>query len=108
MKPLDPNKITGIWSPGPGKRLPETTRALATRDSLLRMAARSIPGSAREKARQLRQMLARYQCGRWKRDRLDGALPDRDAILFTLLQVRDAIPSERSIRRAIRGPREAQ
>lgn len=94
---------------GRGRRSPQTRLLLDERDRLLIEAARFYPGlSHREAARQIRIALLRYQTGRFRRSRLALTCPHQagrlDAVLWMILKVRDAIPSERSIRRALSFP----
>jgi hypothetical protein len=47
--------------------------------------------------------LLRYQTGRWQRERTEALCPPQhagrlDALLWAILKVRDAVPSERLIR----------
>jgi len=97
---------------GRGHSKPAMVLTLAVRDHLLREARRRfcIGISDRQAARQLHTALTRYQAGRWRRSRVDVTCPHQgeqiDALLWTILKVRDVIPSERSIRRILsfRGP----
>lgn len=115
MKAVDPSKITGIWSPGPGHRRPETLRALARRDSLLRMAARChFAGlSERTQAAMIAAKLDQYRNrGGWRRDRIEATCPARhhgrlEEIFFALLKVRDLEPSIGTICRALAAIRAA-
>jgi hypothetical protein len=89
---------------GRGRRTPATLLALDERDRCLIEAACHFPGfSDREIARRLRSLLLIYRQGAWRRDRVDALCPPRhagrlEAVLWMLLKVRDAIPSERTIR----------
>lgn len=89
-----------------GRRKPQTLRAIATRDTLLRLAARSIDGSSREKARRLHSALLRFRSGPWRRLQSEAVCPDRYAgeieeVLFVILRTRDAVPSLCTIRNAL-------
>ena len=91
---------------GRGRRSPRLLLELDERDRYLIEAAKFFPGlSDRETARLLRSRLQIYQQGRWRRSRSEIWCPhpaDRvEAVLWALLRVRDAIPSERTIRAAI-------
>jgi hypothetical protein len=92
---------------GVGQRSPATKLAIDERTALLREAARRFPGSSqREAARLIRTALQRYRDGRWQRDRADLTCPaqHRDkltATLWMLLRVRDSLPSEATVRRAL-------
>jgi hypothetical protein len=99
---------------GRGRRSPDFLLRQDERDRYLVEAARCYPGqSDREIARQLRLALARYRDGRWRRDRSEYTCPAQHRgklteVLYFLLRVRDAVPSETTIRRAlaIRDPRD--
>ena len=92
---------------GRGRRTPQTMLLLDERRALLVEAARFYPGlSQRETARRLRIALQRYQLGRWRRTRADLTCPKDHAgkltgVLWMLLRVRDHVPSEMTIRRAL-------
>ena len=67
---------------------------------------RFYPGcSDREIARRLRTAIQLYQGGRWRRERADVECPHAagklTAVLWMLLRVRDFVPSEMTIRRAL-------
>jgi hypothetical protein len=89
---------------GRGRRTPRVRLALDERNALLIEAAQFFPGcSDREVARLIRTALLRFQLGSWRRDRSEALCPPRhagrlDAVLWCLLKIRDAIPSERLIR----------
>jgi hypothetical protein len=89
---------------GRGHRSPQTLLLIDERDGLLREAARFYPGASdREAARLIRAALSRYRDGRWRRDRSEATCPvqHRDKLVQTMwrvLKVRDAIPSDRTIR----------
>jgi hypothetical protein len=93
---------------GPGCRTPQTLLLIDERDVLLRLSSGFHPGcSDREVARRLRTALLRYQTGRWRRDRSELTCPPQHAgklieVLWMLLRVRDHVPSEMTIRRALR------
>ena len=87
-----------------GHRTPQTLLLIDERDALLTEAARFYPGASdREIARLLRTALLRYQRGAWRRERTEALCPPRNAgkltaVLWMILKVRDAIPSERLVR----------
>jgi hypothetical protein len=90
-----------------GRRSNQTYLQIYERNRYLVEAARHFPNqSDREVARRLRYRLAVYRDGRWRRTRSETWCPhppDRlEATLWKLLRVRDAIPSEMTIRRALR------
>ena len=91
-----------------GKRTPRTLLAIDERNALLREAARlhCAGMSDREAARYLRSRLLIYQQGAWRRDRSEALCPPRHAgkltaMLWMVLKVRDHVPSEMTIRRAL-------
>jgi hypothetical protein len=91
-----------------GHRSAETLDAIARRNSLLVEAARRFCGgmSGREAARFLRTRLLRYECGTWRRSRVETQCPARhagriEAVLWAILKVRDHAPSERTVRAAL-------
>jgi hypothetical protein len=92
---------------GRGKRTPSTLLAIDERDALLVEAALQFSGlSQREQARRLRSALSIYRDGRWRRDRSELTCPPQHrgkltAVCWTLLKVRDFVPSERTIRAAL-------
>jgi len=93
---------------GRGQRSPRTVLMLTVRDYLLCEACRRhFPGlSQREAARLIRIALIRYRQGRFRRERTCDACPACHAgkltgVLWLLLKIRDAIPSEMTVRRAI-------
>jgi hypothetical protein len=91
---------------GVGQRSPSTLLLLDERRVLLRAAAAHFPGlSHREIARRLRTALMRYRDGRWRRTCTELRPPHPpekiDAVLWMILRVRDAVPSEMTIRRAL-------
>jgi hypothetical protein len=94
---------------GRGHRSPNTLLLLDERDRYLRTAARFYPGcSDREIARLLRAVLVTFRNGRWRRDRVETTCPLQhrgklQQVLWLILKTRDAIPSERTIRRALSG-----
>lgn len=93
-----------------GHRLPSTTLRLAIRDHCLREAARRfcVGMSDRQAAAMLHAKISRYSDGRWRRTRADLSSPHDagriDALLWTILKVRDHVPSERLIRLALSSP----
>jgi hypothetical protein len=91
-----------------GRRPPADVLARAVRDHLLRAAAdRFCVGmSDRQAAMVLRTKLDRYRLGAWRRDRVEVQCPDRHRssvteLLWTILKIRDAVPSDRTIRLAL-------
>jgi hypothetical protein len=91
-----------------GVRKPGDVLAGTSRDYLLRLAAeRFFAGASdRQAAEMLHAKLTRYAAGAWRRDRSEERCPDRhrgriEALLREILQTRDAVPSSRSIRRAL-------
>jgi hypothetical protein len=91
-----------------GHRTPATLAAIDERDRLMSEAvAMFMPGiSSRRAAHRLHDALVRYACGAWRRERAAPSCPLRhagriEAMLWEILRVRDHIPSERVIRRAI-------
>lgn len=92
---------------GRGRRSAATLAMLDERNALLIEASRLFPGASdREIARQLRIALVRYRDGRWRRDRIETTCPVRHQgkllqVLWLILKTRDAIPGERTIRRAL-------
>jgi hypothetical protein len=92
---------------GRGRRTPQTLLLLDERDQFLRAAAAYFPGlSHREIARRLHVALSRYRDGRWRRDRVENLCPPQHAgkltaVLWMILRVKDYVPSEATIRRAI-------
>lgn len=91
-----------------GQRSAELLDALARRDELIRTAAaRFLPEmSARSAAAALHAALARYSGLGWRRDRIEVKCPARHVGRITewcwmILKMRDHVPSERVIRRAL-------
>ena len=91
-----------------GRRSIGLLAALGQRDRLLiEAAARFYPGcSQRETARLIHIALSRFRDGRWRRDRIEALCPVQHrgkltATLWRLLKVRDHVPSEMTIRRAL-------
>jgi hypothetical protein len=61
----------------------------------------------REAARLIRQKLSRYQTGAWRRERSATCCPERHAgkltsLLWQLLWLCDAVPSDKTVRRALK------
>jgi hypothetical protein len=113
MKPLLPGDLVGaVVIDGRGRRSPQTQLLIDERNKLLVEAARHFGDvSDREAARMLRSRIAIYRDGRWRRDRVELKCPLRlvghlEATLWMVLKVRDHVPSEITIRRAIRDPRD--
>jgi hypothetical protein len=82
--------------------------AIDERDQFLRAAAAHfcVGMSERAAATMLRTKLTRYQTGPWRRDRFEALCPARhrgriDELLWMILRVRDHVPSEMTIRRAL-------
>ena len=93
---------------GRGRRPPADVLARAIRDHLLRTAAdRFCAGMKRRPAAaKLRTKLIRYREAAWQRDRVEVRCPDRHRgsvteLLWTILKIRDAVPSDRTIRAAL-------
>jgi hypothetical protein len=95
---------------GRGHRTNETLLRLNERDRYLIEAARFYPDmSNRETARQLRIALSTYRAGRWRRDRSEATCPTQHqakltATLWAILKTKDALVSDRTIRRALATP----
>ena len=95
---------------GRGHRTPATLLVLDERDALLIEAAKFYPGASdREIARQLRTALSTYRNGRWRRDRSEATCPVQHrgkltATLWAILKTKDALVSDRTIRRALATP----
>ena len=92
----------------PHGRTDETISILARRDAALREAAdQYCPGwTDHAAARHLHHALTVFAAGPWRRERLSPTLPSRyagkiGAQLWQILKIRPAIPSIRSIRRAL-------
>jgi hypothetical protein len=88
---------------GRGRRTPATLLVLDERDRYLIEAARAhFSGLSHQTARSLRSRLLVYRQGRWRRSCSEVWNPHPaeriEAVLWMLLRVRDAIPSERTIR----------
>ena len=105
MKPLRISDLTHAEAIGRGHgRTPAVQLLIDERDKLLVEAARFFLGvSDREVARQLRIKLLRFQNGSWRREQADLTCPAKHAgkltaVLWSLLKVRDFVPSERLIR----------
>jgi hypothetical protein len=99
MKPVRTSDVASAEPcDGRGRRTPQTLLLLDERDGYLRQAATYFPGcSDRETARRLREALAIYRNGRWRRDRSEALCPPRHAgkltaVLWMILKVRDAPP----------------
>jgi hypothetical protein len=94
----------GVPVDGRGRRSNETYLRLDERDALLiEIARRFYPGlSHLEAAHRLRSRLLIYRNGRWQRTCTELRSPHPaeklDALLWSLLKSRDAIPAVRSIR----------
>lgn len=91
-----------------GRRPPSDVLARAIRDHLLRTAAdRFCTGMTdRQAAMVLRTKLVRYREGGWRRDRVEVRCPDRHRgtiteLFWTVFSIRDATPSDRTIRAAL-------
>jgi hypothetical protein len=104
MKPLRHSPVPD----GRGHRTPQTIMLLDERDALLIEAAHRfcVGMSDRQAARHLRIALLRYQAVRWQRTRSQAICPPQhrgrlDALLWCMLKVRDHVPSEMTIRRAL-------
>lgn len=110
MKRVDPASVVNAEPllRGPGRRLPGTMAAIAERDALLREVARlHFPAvSQREQARRVHDALCRYQSGAWRRERAEAEGAARhhgkiNAHCHAILSLRDHVPSEGAIRRAL-------
>ncbi len=109
MKPVRTIELTSAAPlDGRGQRSPGDVVARSVRDHFLREAARRHCAgmSERAAAAMLRSKLGRYREGGWRRDRSEALCPARHRgtiieQLFCVLMVRDALPSVRSIRRAL-------
>lgn len=93
---------------GRGKRLPETLASIELRNELLREARRRFFPYCpeREAAREIASALSRFQSSAWIRERCLEVCPERHRgrlgeLLWTLLHVRDHVPSFATIRNAI-------
>jgi hypothetical protein len=90
-----------------GRRTNETLLRLDERDALLVAIARRFYGglSRRETAHMLRRSWLLYQQGRWRRTSSELKPPHDaetlDAALWHLLWIKDYVPSEMTIRRAL-------
>lgn len=90
-----------------GHRSPNTLLMLDERDAkLVATARRFFSGmSHRETAHRLRSRLLIYQSGRWRRTSAELRPPhdadSLDAALWCLLRIKDHVPSEMTIRRAL-------
>lgn len=106
MKPLRRSDVTNdVPLGGRGHRTGVTLDAINQRDRLLRQAAdRFCAGMTdRAAAAMLHTKIARYRSGAWRRDAAELLCPVRyrgtiTELLWCLLKVRDAVPSERLIR----------
>jgi hypothetical protein len=93
---------------GRGRRTPQTLLLIDERDALLvEIARRFYPGvSQRVAAHRLRRSWLLYQQGRWRRTCVELKPPhdarSLDAALWGLLWIKDYVPSEMTIRRALR------
>lgn len=105
MKPLRHPLV-----PGPGHRTPQTMLLLDERNKYLVEASRFFRSpSDREVARQLRTALSTYRDGRWRRDRACEVCPPQHqgkltATLWAILKTKDALVSDRTIRRTLAIP----
>jgi hypothetical protein len=92
---------------GRGCRTPQTRLLIEERNRLLVEAAQFFPdASDRETARRLHVALSRYKNGTWRRDRSEALCPVQHRgkltrTLWMILKVRDHVPSEMTIRRAL-------
>jgi hypothetical protein len=88
-------------------RTPSVQLRISERDALIRAAARFYPGcTGREIARRLHAALLTYRNGRFRRDRDCEVCPvqhrgKRLQTMWMILKVRDHVPSEPAIRRAL-------
>lgn len=93
---------------GRGRRSLDTRVAILVRDATIAEAAlRFYPlMSSVAAARVLHAGLSRYQSGAWRRHRTEENMPARlagrvEGMYWFVLKMRDALPSERTIRAAI-------
>jgi hypothetical protein len=109
MKPVPPAELSHV-EPIDGRshgRTPQTQLLIDERDTLLTEATQFYPSlSRREVARKLHAALSIYRGGRWRRDGVQATCPmqHRGKLLQTMwmiLKVRDHVPSETTIRRAL-------
>jgi hypothetical protein len=90
-------------------RTPAVQLLIDERNHLLRSAARFYPGASdREVARRLRDALALYLNGRFRRDRVLATCPAQHKgklteTLFLLLRTHEHVPSVATIRRILGG-----
>lgn len=91
-----------------GKRLPSTRTDLMLRDAFIADAVLAFfPAlSATSAARELSRRMSLYHGGAWRRHRAEAQLPARlvgrpEELFWHIFRLRDAVPSQRVIRRAI-------
>ena len=93
----------------PGQRSPRKLLMLDERTAFLREAAKFFPdASDREIADTIHAELGRYRASAWQHERAQLTCPRRHAgriraFYWLLLKTVDAVPGERTIRRAIGG-----
>src|SRR6478736_3078533 len=92
-------------SAGAGHRTPQTMLLLDERDKLLIEATRFFRGSDREVAKQLRDALAIYRNGRWRRDGAEMTCPPQyrgklAQVMWMILKTHDHVPGDRTVRMA--------
>jgi hypothetical protein len=97
---------------GRGRRLPETVERLALRDQLVRQwAQRFLPGlSALAAAEVIHRELSRYRAAGWSYERTAEDVPIRHLgrpreLAWRILRTHDALPSIRTLRRALAADR---
>ena len=106
MKPHRPSVFAnGAPIDGRGRRPPADVLARAIRDHMLRTAADRFCVGMKDRpaATILRTKLIRYRETAWQRERVEERCPARHRgtiteLIWTVLKVRDAIPSDRTIR----------
>jgi hypothetical protein len=109
MKPVRASELTHTTPvDARGRRPPADVLARAIRDHLLRTAADRFCAGMKHRpaAAKLRTKLIRYREAAWRRDRVEVQCPDRHRgsvteLLWTILNIRDAVPSDRTIRAAL-------
>jgi hypothetical protein len=107
MKQHRPSLFSDVVPAGPGHRTPQTMLLINERDRYLREAAIFFPACRdREIARRLHKALLTYRNGRWRRDGIETTCPPQHRgklvqMMWMIFKVRDRLPSEMTIRRAL-------